>query len=107
MFGKILIFFLANLVIFFLNYKKEKNIKKTFFSTILLLYILAMGYVGYISLRLIIPLLFAHFVALILSYFAILIYIFKNRLYLWIFVMPLITFGLFFVLNFISGSRYE
>jgi heme A synthase len=107
MFAKVLIFFLANLVIVYLNYKKEKNIKKSLIALTLLIYILIMGYIGYISLRLIFPLLFAHFLALSAGYFAILIYIFKNRLYKFVFVIPLITFASYFILNFISGSRYE
>jgi heme A synthase len=105
--GRVVIFVLVTLLFFFLHYKRHKDIKKIVISLAILVYILAIGYSGYILMRPIPPLIFAHFIALILAYIGIFYYLFKGRFVWYLVAAPLATTALYFALNFIEGSRYE
>ena len=105
--SRVIILVLITLLIIFLQYKKEKNIKKSLIATALFIYLLVVGYSGYILMRIVPPLVFAHLIAVIAGYFAMLYYLFKNKLYIAIFLAPLITIAIYFTLNYVEGSRYE
>ena len=107
MFAKVIIFTLLNLLLIAFEYKKSKNIKKSIITTTLLIYILLMGYIGFFALKAYLPLKFIHFIILIFDYFAFIFYLFKNKLYWQIFLLPIITVAIYFSLDFIAGSRYE
>ena len=105
--SRVIILVLITLAIIFFQYKKEKNIKKSLIATALFVYLLVAGYSGYILMRAVPPLAFTHLIAIIAGYFAIFYYLFKNKLYTYIFIAPLVTIAIYFGLNFIEGSRYE
>jgi len=105
--SRVIILVLITLTVIFLQYKKEKNIKKSLIATALFIYLLVVGYSGYILMRIVPPLVFAHLIAVIAGYIAIFYYLFKNKLYIYIFLAPLITIAIYFSLNYVEGSRYE
>jgi len=105
--SRVIILVLITLAIIFFQYKKEKNIKKSIIATALFSYLLIIGYSGYILMRIVPPLVFIHLLAVIAGYFAMFWYLFKNKLYIYIFIAPLVTIAIYFGLNFIEGSRYE
>ena len=105
--ARVIILVLITLAIIFFQYKKEQNLKKSIIATALFVYLLIVGYSGYILMRIVPPLVFAHLIAVIAGYLAIFYYLFKDRLYIYIFLLPLITIAIYFGLNYVEGSRYE
>ncbi len=105
--GRVVVLTLVTLLVIFLLYKRDENIKKALISIALFGYILTMGYSGYILTKSIRVIFFIHILSLIASYLALIYYIFKNRLYWKIFILPIVTMGSYFILNYIDGARYE
>jgi lipopolysaccharide export LptBFGC system permease protein LptF len=105
--SRVIIFALITLAIFFLHYKKYQDIKKIIISVAIFIYILAIGYSGYILMRPIPPLVFAHFIALVFAYIGIFYYLFKGRFVWYLIAAPILTTAIYFGLNFIEGSRFE
>jgi hypothetical protein len=104
---KAILFFLLSVAFIFIDYRKNKNYKKSIRASIILLYIFAIGYSGGIATRAIAPLFFLHLLAVVASYLAFLYYLLKEKLLWYIFLVPLATIGIYIVLNFLDGSRYE
>ena len=105
--SRVIILVIITLAIIFLQYKKEQNLKKSLIAIALFSYLLIVGYSGYILMRIVPPLVFAHLITVIAGYFAIFYYLFKDKLYIYIFLAPLITIAIYFGLNYVEGSRYE
>jgi hypothetical protein len=104
---RVIILVLITLAIIFFQYKKEKNIKKSLIATALFAYLLISGYSGYILMKAVPPLAFIHLISIVAGYFAIFYYLFRNKLYIYIFIAPLIIIAIYFGLNHLEGSRYE
>ena len=105
--SKIVIVAIITLALIALDYKRAQNIKKSLIATILFIYIASVGFSGFTLTRAIPPLFFTHILATSLAYLSLLYYIFKNRLYWQIAILPLITIAIYVALNFLEGSRYE
>ncbi len=104
---KLILIALLTLIFIGYDYKKSKNLKKSITALAVFIFILSVGFSGSILARAILPLLFAHIVATILAYMALIYYILKNRLYWQMVILPAITIAVYVALNFLEGSRYE
>ena len=104
---RVVIVALITLAIIAYDYKRNKDLKKSAIATIIAIYIASVGFAGFTLARAIPPLFFTHILATILAYFSLLYYIFKNKLYWQITILPLITIAICIGLNFLEGSRYE
>lgn len=104
---KAILFFLLSVAFIFIDYRKNKNYKKSIIASIILLYIFAIGYSGGIATRAIAPLFFLHLLAVVVGYLAFLYYLLKEKLLWYIFFLPIVTIVLYITLNFLDGSRYE
>ena len=105
--SRVVIIALITLALIALDYKKNRDIKKSIIATLISVYISAVGFSGFTLTRAVPPLFFTHIIATTLAYFALLYYIFKSKLYWQIAILPIITIGVYIGLNFLEGSRYE
>jgi len=96
------ILFAIGLIFFF--YKRENNTQKMLLSFVFLAGIITWGIIGN-TLHSIVPLFLTHLVALIASYTALLIYIFRDKFYWYIALLPMATLSLYLLLAFV-GNRH-
>jgi len=104
---RLIVLSLFTLLLIFLDYKKRKNIKKSIFAVVAFGAILSCGYVGFILMRAVAPIFFIHILFVIASYFALIWYLIRDKLYIYIILLPLATIAIYVILNFVDGSRYE
>lgn len=103
----IILAILVTLGIIFYKYNKDKNFKKLFISLVTFGGIIALAIAGNLT-RAVIPLFIAHEILIIISWGALLfMYVFKDKYCWWWFVSPLVTIGLFLLLEFLGGSAHE
>ena len=105
--GRIVLLTIITLIFIFLDFKKRKDFKKSAIAIAIFIFIISLGYSGFILIRGIPPLFLAHIVLLFGSYLALIWYLFKGRLYPYVIASPIVTEALYILLNFIDGSRYE
>ena len=99
----ILALFLAIGLIFFF-YKQQKDVKKMLLSSAFLAGIITWGVIGN-TLHSILPIFLAHIMALIASYMALLVYLFRDKFYWYIALLPMATLSLYLLLALI-GNRH-
>ncbi len=97
---------LITLAIIFFQYSKNKNFKKLLISLGTFAAIILFVVLGNLT-RQIIPLFMAHVILIFLAWGGLIVYIVKNRYYWWIIFLPLVTIGLFLVLELLVGSGHE
>ena len=102
----IILAILATLAIIFFTYSKNKDLKKLFIALGSFGLIVALGIMGNIT-RQVIPLFLAHLVLIIAAWGGLLVYLFRDKYYWWIIFSPLITIGLFLLLELLTGSGHE
>jgi len=102
----ILLVILATLALMIYKYNKDKNLKKLLISLATFAVIIALAVVGNLT-RPIMPLFLAHAILVILAWGATLKYVFSQKYYWWIIFSPVVTIGLFLLLEFIGGSSHE
>ncbi len=107
MFAKVIIFTLFTLGLIAFDFKKHRDFKKSLIALGLFSYILILGYIGFFALKAYIPLKFIHFLILIFDYLALVYYLYTNKIYYQLFILPLITIAIYFGLDFFVGSRFE
>jgi len=105
--SKIIIVALLTIAILIFDYKKNKNLKKTLTASLLFSYIIAIGFSGITLTRAMPFLFFIHMLAVIVAYASLIYYIFREKLYWQILILPLIIIAIYVGLNFLEGSRYE
>ena len=99
---------LAVLVTFgvmFLQYSKNKKLQKLLISLATFAAIISLAIAGNLT-RTVVPLFIMHEILILISWGALLMYIFKDKYCWWWFVSPLATIGLFLLLEFLEGSRH-
>jgi hypothetical protein len=104
---KLIIIALLTLALIGYDYKKNQNLKKSLTAVAVFIFILSVGFSGFVLTRAVLPLFFMHIVTSILAYMALVYYILKNRLYWQMVILPAVTVAIYVALNFIEGSRYE
>jgi len=91
--------------IIFFQYSRNKNIKKLFIALATFGMIISLAVVGNVT-RPIIPLFMAHIILLILAWGGLMYYLMKEKYFWWIIFSPIVTIGLFLLLEFLDGSRH-
>jgi len=97
---------LVTIGIIFFKYSREKDIKKLLLSLATFGIIVSLAVVGNLT-RPVIPIYIAHMILVILAWGSLLIYVLKNKYYWWLILSPIITIGLFLILEFFTGSGHE
>ncbi len=87
-----------------LRYKGEQDPKKMVFSSILLIMLIALGIVGNM-MRSVAPLFLTHMVAVVASYIGLLIYIFKDRIYWYLSLAPVVTLLFYLLLSWLGNEH--
>ena len=105
--GKAILLSIITLAVIFLDFKKRRDIKKSAIALAIFIFILSLGYSGFILIRGVPPLFLAHILLLIASYLALMWYLLRGKLYAYVAASPILTEGLYIVLNFIDGARYD
>lgn len=102
----IILAILATLAILFFLYSRNKDLKKLLIGLLTFAAIISLAVLGNLT-RQVIPIFMAHIVLIILSWGGLLVYIVRDKYYWWIIFSPVITIGLFLVLEFLTGSKHE
>jgi len=102
----IVLVILLTVAIIFFQYNRHKDLKKLLITLLTFGVLIALGVVGNMT-RPVIPIFLAHIILLIIAWGGLMLYIFKERYYWWVIFSPVITIGLFLVLEFLAGSGNE
>lgn len=102
----IIIVILVTLAIIIVQYNRKKNLSALFTSLATFGLILAFTTLGNMT-RPVMPLFIAHLVLVIISWGALILYIFKEKYYWWLIFAPIVTLGLFYILELLAGSANE
>jgi len=97
---------LVTIGIIFFKYSREKNIKKLLLSLATFGIIISLAVVGNLT-RPVIPIYIAHMILVILAWGGLLTYVLKNKYYWWLIFAPVVTIGLFLLLELLTGSGHE
>ncbi|NOZ91597.1 MAG: hypothetical protein GXO60_09965 [Epsilonproteobacteria bacterium] len=87
-----------------LNYKRDRDLKELFISLLLLGGIVSLIIVGNV-MRSVLPFFLAHIIALVLAYGSYILYLIRDKLYWYIYLLPFTTLGLYVIVAFI-GNRH-
>lgn len=102
----IILTIIVTLGIIFLYYFKTRDLKKLLISLLTFGIIISFAVVGNIT-RQVIPLFIAHLIFLVFAWGGLLVYLLKDRYYWWVIFSPLITIGLFLIMELLTGSGHE
>ena len=102
----IILAILATLAIIFFQYTRSKDLKKLFIALGSFGLIVSLGVMGNLT-RQIIPLFMAHIVLMIAAWGGLILYLIRDKYYWWIIFSPVVTIGLFLVLELLTGSGHE
>ncbi len=102
----IILAILATLAILFFLYSRNKDLKKLVIGLATFGAIISLAVLGNLT-RQVMPIFMAHIVLIIFSWGGLLVYVVRDKYYWWIIFSPVITIGLFLVLEFLTGSRHE
>jgi len=102
----IILVMLATLAIIFFHYSKNKNLKKLFIALATFVVIVSLAVVGNLT-RQIMPIFMTHIVLIVVSWAGLIVYLLRDRYYWWIIFSPILTIGLFLLLELLTGSSHE
>jgi type II secretory pathway pseudopilin PulG len=102
----IILAIIATVAIIFLQYSRNKNLKKLLIALATFAAIISLAVVGNLT-RQIIPLFMAHLILVIASWGGLMVYLLKEKYYWWVIFSPVVTIGLFLVLELLTGSGHE
>jgi len=102
----IILAILSTLAIIFFQYSRNKDLKKLFIALGSFLLIISLGVMGNLT-RQVIPLFMAHIVLIVIAWGGLMVYLMRDRYYWWIIFSPLVTIGLFLLLELLTGSGHE
>ena len=96
----------VTLGIIFFQYSRNKNLKKLFIALITFAVIISLAVVGNLT-RQVMPIFLAHIMLILFSWGGLLVYLVRDKYYWWIVFSPLVTIGLFLLLEMLTGSGNE
>ncbi|EIF50642.1 hypothetical protein [Sulfurovum sp. AR] len=96
----------ATLGIIFFQYHRSKNLKKLFTALLTLVVILSLAVAGNVT-RPVMSIYLAHLILMIISWGGLILYLVRERYVGWIIFSPLVTIGLFLLLEWLTGSGHE
>ena len=102
----IILAILATLALIFFLYTRNKDLKKLLIALATFAGIISLAVVGNMT-RQVIPIFMAHIVLIVLAWGGLLFYLVKDKYYVWLILSPLVTIGLFLLLELVSGSGHE
>ena len=102
----IILAILATLAIIFFTYSRNRDLKKLFIALGSFLLIISLAIVGNVT-RQVMPLFLAHIVLIVVAWGGLMVYIVRDRYYWWVIFSPLVTIGLFLLLELLTGSGHE
>jgi len=102
----IILAILVTLAAIFFQYSRNKDFKKLFIALGSFLLIISLGVMGNLT-RQVIPLFLAHIILIIGAWGGLLWYLIRGRYYWWLIFSPLVTIGLFLLLELLTGSGHE
>ena len=102
----IILAILATLAIIFFSYSRNKDLKKLFIALGSFLLIISLAIVGNVT-RQVMPLFLAHIVLIVVAWGGLMVYIVRDKYYWWIIFSPMVTIGLFLLLELLTGSGHE
>ena len=102
----IILAILATLAILFFLYSRNKDLKKLVIGLLTFGAIISLAVLGNLT-RQVMPIFMTHIVLIILSWGGLLVYVVRDKYYWWIIFSPVITIGLFLMLEFLTGSGHE
>jgi hypothetical protein len=96
----------ASLGIIFFQYTRNKNLKKLFIALLTFGIIIALAVLGNLT-RQVMPIYLAHIMLTMVSWGGLILYLVRDKYYGWIIFSPLVTIGLFLLLELLTGSGHE
>ena len=96
----------ATLGIIFFQYSRNKDLKKLFIALITFGVIISLAVVGNLT-RQIMPIYLAHIMLILVSWGGLIVYLVRDKYYWWIIFSPVVTIGLFLLLELLTGSSHE
>lgn len=96
----------ATLGIIFFQYSRNKNLKKLFIALITFAVIISLAVVGNLT-RQVMPIYLAHIMLTVISWGGLIVYLVRDKYYWWIIFSPVVTIGLFLLLELLTGSGHE
>ncbi len=102
----IILAILTTLAIIFFLYRRNKDLKKLFIALATFGVVISLAVVGNMT-RQVIPIFMAHIVLIVLSWGGLLFYLARDKYYWWLIFSPVVTIGLFLLLEFLTGSGHE
>jgi len=102
----ILLTLLTTLVVIFIQYSRSRNLKKLLIALATFGAVISLGIMGNIT-RQIMPLFMVHLILMVLSWGGLIFYLIRGKYYWWIIFSPVLSLGLFLILEFLTGSGHE
>jgi hypothetical protein len=96
----------ATLGIIFFQYIRNKNLKKLFIALLTFGVIISLAVLGNLT-RQVMPIYLAHIMLTVVSWGGLILYLVRDKYYGWIIFSPLVTIGLFLLLELLTGSGHE
>ena len=90
----------------FFQYSRNKDIKKLLISLGTFAAIISLGVIGNLT-RQVFPLFISHIILIIISWGGLIWYLIRDKYYWWVIFSPLVTIGLFLLLELVTGSGHE
>jgi hypothetical protein len=102
----IILAILATLAIIFFTYSRNRDLKKLFIALGSFGLIVSLAIVGNVT-RQVMPLFLAHIVLIVVAWGGLMVYIMRDKYYWWIIFSPMVTIGLFLLLELLTGSGHK
>ena len=102
----IIVIILLTLGAIFFQYSRNKDVKKLLIALATFGIIISLGVVGNLT-RQVFPLFITHIVLIIISWGTLIWYLIRDKYYWWIIFSPVVTIGLFLLLELLTGSGHE
>jgi len=96
----------ATLGILFFQYTRNKNLKKLLIALLTFGAIISLAVLGNLT-RQVMPIYLAHMMLIIVSWGGLILYLVRDKYYGWIIFSPLLTIGVFLLLELLTGSGHE
>lgn len=97
---------LATFGAMFFQYSRTKELKKLLISIATFVAILSLGVIGNLT-RQVFPIFISHIMLIIVAWGTLVVYMIRDRYYWWVIFSPVVTIGLFLLLELITGSGHE
>jgi len=102
----IILIILLTLGAIFFQYSRTKNVKKLLIALATFGIIISLGVLGNLT-RQVFPLFITHIILIIIAWGTLIWYLIRDKYYWWIIFSPVVTIGLFLLLELLTGSGHE